>query len=74
MKYAVDRIEGELVVLENIETNEIINIPLSTIPMVKERDIVVFENGIYRIDDESIKEERLNSIKERMNNLRGDEE
>lgn len=73
MKYAVDRIEGKFIVLENIETNEIINIPASSLPEVKEGDIVIYENNTYRIDQKET-ESRLNSIKERMNKLRGDDE
>lgn len=73
MKYAVDRIEGNIIVLENIETSE--KIEISTIEGMdaKEGDILIYENNTYRKDD-TIKEERLNTIKEKMDKLRSDEE
>lgn len=72
MKYAVDRIEGNIIILENIETSE--KIEISTIEGMdaKEGDILIYENNTYRKDD-TIKEERLNTIKEKMNKLRSDE-
>ena len=73
MKYAVDRIEGNIIVLENIETSE--KIEISTIEGMdaKEGDILIYENNTYRKDD-TIKEERLNKKKEKMDKLRSDEE
>lgn len=73
MKYAVDRIEGNIIILENIETSE--KIEISTIEGMdaKEGDILIYENNTYRKDD-TIKEERLNTIKEKMDKLRSDEE
>ena len=71
MKYAVDRIEGDYAVLEDLETGEIINIELTKLPNVRETDVLVFENGEYKID-ESAKEERIKTIRDKMNSLRGE--
>lgn len=72
MKYAVDRIEGNIIILENIETSEKIELPTIEGMDAKEGDILIYENNTYRKDD-TIKEERLNTIKEKMNKLRSDE-
>lgn len=71
MKYAVDRIEGDYAVLEDLETREIINIELTKLPNVRETDVLVFENGEYKID-ENAKEERIKTIRDKMNSLRGE--
>ena len=71
MKYAVDRIEGDYAVLEDLETGEIINIELTKLPNVRETDVLVFENGEYKID-ENAKEERIKTIRDKMNSLRGE--
>lgn len=73
MKYAVDRIEGNIIILENIETSEKIELPIIEGMDAKEGDILIYENNTYRKDD-TIKEERLNTIKEKMDKLRSDEE
>ena len=73
MKYAVDKIEGETIVLENIENNEIINIQASILPDASEGDVVIYENNVYRLDKDET-EKRLASIKERMNKLRSEDE
>lgn len=73
MKYAIDRIEGDIIILENLENNQKIEIPLSLIEGAKEGDIIIYENGKYRKDEASY-EERLAAIKDRMNSLRSDEE
>lgn len=71
MKYAVDRIEGDYAVLEDLETGEIFNIELTKLPNVRETDVLVFENGEYKID-ENAKEERIKTIRDKMNSLRGE--
>ena len=72
MKYAIDRIEGEIVVLENLENNQKVEISKNLIEDAKEGDILIYENGAYR-KDEKDKKERLTSIKDRMSSLRSDE-
>ncbi len=72
MKYAVDRIEDDIIVLENLDNNKIENISKDVLPNVKEGDIVILENGIYRVDTEEGKKRR-ETIKTKMDRLRSDE-
>ncbi len=63
-KYAVDRIEGKFAVLENLETNEIKLVELLLLPVVKEKDILIYQDDFYMIDDkERRKRQRLISEK-----------
>ena len=63
-KYAVDRIEGKFAVLENLETNEIKLVELILLPVVKEKDILIYQDDFYMIDDkERRKRQRLISEK-----------
>lgn len=72
MKFAIDRIIDDMVVLENISTGEIENVNISKMPdNIKETDIVLFENDIYKLDINE-KENRINLLKEKMNKLRGE--
>lgn len=69
MKYVVDRIEGNLAVLENLDSKEKIEVELLVLPMVKEGSILVYEDNLYRIDDKA-REERVNLIREKLNRLK----
>lgn len=70
MKFAVDKIEDNIVVLENIVTGEIINEKIDNLPAdVKEKDILSLENKQYILDVET-KEERMKRIMEKMKMLR----
>jgi hypothetical protein len=70
MKYAVDRIENNIAILENIEDKNIIEISLDLLPNgVKEKDILKLENENYVLDNDE-KEERLRRIKEKMERLK----
>lgn len=54
MKYSIDRIENDIAVLENIDTNEIIEIEKSLLPEnIKESNIVIYENDKYKLDQET---------------------
>ena len=54
MKYSIDRIENDIAVLENIDTNEIIEIEISLLPEnIKESNIVIYENNKYELDQET---------------------
>ena len=54
MKYSIDRIENDIAVLENIDTNEIIEIEISLLPEnIKESNIVIYENDKYKLDQET---------------------
>ena len=49
MKYSIDRIENDIAVSENIDTNEIIEIEKSLLPEnIKESNIVIYENNKYK--------------------------
>ena len=68
-KFTVDRFEGNMAVLENRETGEMININKSELPNnAKEGSILKLENNKYEIDieEQNKAEER---IKNKMNNL-----
>lgn len=73
MKFAVDKIENDIVVLENLNDNSIIEVPLILIPNVKEKDIIMYENNTFKFDLEE-KEKRELSIKERMAKLKAKDE
>lgn len=70
MKFAVDRIEDDIVVLENIETNEIINLNIKQLPKnIKEKNIIRLENNEYILDNNE-QVERENRIREKLNRLK----
>ena len=67
MKYAVDRIEDNIAVLENIETGELLEIRLNEIDdEIQETDILLFEDGKF-IKDNEAKEERIMTLEEKFN-------
>ena len=72
MKYAVDKIEGDIVVLENISTNNIKYVNLKTLPNnIKEGTILKYYNKEYIIDieEKNIREKRIKDKLERLKNL-----
>ncbi len=70
MKYAVDKVEDDIVLLENIINGEKKEIKKECFSFsVKETDIVLFENGIYKKDNKE-KNERIKMIKAKMEALR----
>lgn len=69
MKFAVDRIEGEYAILENIETGEKREELLTFLPIVKERDILVFEDNLYKKDDIE-RQRRMEEIREKLERLK----
>lgn len=72
MKYAVDKIEDNVVTLENISDCSITNIDKNIIGYeVKEGDILLFDGEKYIKDDLS-KEERIKRIREKMMKLKGE--
>ena len=68
-KFTVDRFEGNIAVLENRETGEMININKAELPNgAKEGTILKLENNKYELDlEEQAKAEER--IKNKMNNL-----
>ena len=70
MKYAIDRIEDELAILENIDTKEKKEINIKELPKnIKEGSILVFENNSYK-EDLQEEEIRRKKIQEKFNRLR----
>lgn len=70
MKFAIDRIIDDIVVLENIETKITKEINISLLPEnIKEGNIIVFENEEYKLDltEEELRRKR---IQEKFNKLR----
>ena len=73
MKYAVDRIEENIVVLENISSGEIVNIDIKKLPKnIKEGNILIKENDQYTLDLDTEKDRRedFRSRLERLKNLK----
>ena len=69
MKFAVDRIEGEDAILENIETGEKREELLTFLPIVKEKDILIFEDNLYKKDDAE-RQRRMEEIREKLERLK----
>lgn len=70
IKFAVDRIEEDIVVLENIENNKIINVKKECLPKeIKELDVVIYDGKNYVLDDTE-RINRIKRIKEKMEKLR----
>lgn len=73
MKYAVDRIEENIVVLENISSGEIVNEDIKKLPKnIKEGNILTRENDKYTLDLDTEKKRRedFRSRLERLKNLK----
>ena len=70
MKYAVDKIEDDIVLLENILNGEKIMVKKEDFSFsIKETDIVIKKDGAYLKDDKE-KEDRIKMIKAKMEALR----
>ena len=69
MKFAGDRIEGEYAILENIETGEKREELLTFLPIVKEKDILIFEDNLYKKDDAK-RQRRMEEIREKLEKLK----
>ena len=69
-KYIVDRIEGDFAILES-ENSTLKDVEIDCIKGCKEGDVVIFENGKYRID-EMLTMERKAIISEKMRKLFGE--
>ena len=70
MRYIVDRIENDIVVLETFDTLEMINVKKELLPSnIHEGSVLSYENNNYIIDE---KEEQLRrqKMEERFKNLR----
>ena len=70
MKYSVDKIEIDIVVLEEINTGYIKEENISVFNFeIKEKDILLFDNNVY-IKDKNEKINRINMLREKMNRLK----
>lgn len=70
MKYVVDRIEDEIVILESLETQLKKEVLLSELPEeIKEGNILIYENELYTIDLEE-EQKRRQTIKNKFDMLR----
>ena len=66
-KYIVDRFEGDFAVLEK-ESGGTIDVPKEDIPDAKEGDVLILENGIYKVSMEET-QRRKELIAEKMRKL-----
>ena len=70
MKYAVDKVEDDIVLLENILNGEKKEVRKECFSFqVKETDIIIVLNGIYKKDNKE-KNDRIKMIKAKMESLR----
>lgn len=70
MKFAVDKIENDIVILENVSDNSILEVNVKNLPEgIKECDIIRLENNKYVLDNNE-KNERLRRIKLKMKSLK----
>ncbi len=68
--YTLDRFEGDFAVLENRNTKQMTDIPISNIPSnAKEGDILKLSNRSYVVDYEETRTVS-DKIREKMNNLK----
>lgn len=71
MKYCVDRIEDNIVILQDLDTKEIKKVLKKDIGIrVKDGDILVYKDNKY-MKDNKLKEDRIKLIQEKMNRLKG---
>ena len=73
MKYAVDRIENNIVVLENINNNSIKEVNIDELPNnIKGGTILKYYNKTYTIDtnEENIRRKRIQDKLDRLKRLK----
>ena len=71
MKYVVDHIIDNIVVLENIENKEIVEVEKKDIPFsVKEGNVVVRDGNNYYLDKE-LENKRRKQLQEKLNSIKG---
>lgn len=70
MKFAVDRIEENIAVCQNLETKEMMEVTIDKLPKdIKDGTIIMFKDNEYKLD---LTEEELRrkKIQERFNKLK----
>ena len=71
MKYSVDRIEDNIIILQDLDTKEIKEVLKKDIGIrVKDGDILVYKDNKYKKDNK-LKEDRIKIIQEKLNKLKG---
>ena len=69
-KYSVDRIEEDIIVLENIDNEEIVEINKNDVEFeVVEGNILIYSDGVFTLDKE-VEVSRRDSLRERLNRLK----
>lgn len=69
MKFAIDRIEENIAICQNIETKEIIEIDVDKLPKeIKEGCVIYFDGKDYLLDEEEENKIRKR-IEDKMNKL-----
>lgn len=68
-KFAVDRIEGNIAILENLNTKEIKLVDINFLPNIKEKDILVYRDNSFFIDEEE-KKKREKMIEEKLERIK----
>ena len=70
MKYSVDRVENDKIIVQNLETLQMEEISKDKIPFsVQDGDILKLENNTYQLDKDE-KEKRKKRIQEKLNKLK----
>lgn len=70
MKYVVDRIENNIIILENLKDKSILEIPKDKINfLVKDGDVLYYDNNNFKLDLET-KKKRIELIKEKFNKVK----
>lgn len=70
MKYSVDRIENDKVIVQNLETLQMEEIPKDKIPfIVQDGDILKSDGNSYYLDNDE-KENRRKRIQEKLDKLK----
>ena len=70
MKYVVDRIKNNIIILENLKDKSILEIPKDKINFfVKDGDVLYYDNNKFRLDLET-KKKRIELIKEKFNKVK----
>ena len=69
MKYVVDRIENNIIILENLKDKSILEIPKDKINfLIKDGDVLYYDNNNFKLDLET-KKKRIELIKEKFNKV-----
>ena len=70
MKYVVDKIEGNITIIESLDTKEKKEVFLEVLPSnIKEGTILTYENEVYK-KDEVLEQQRRTSIQSKFDRLR----